>query len=97
VSGPRRDHIFAFARRLGERVAVVILPRLLSRLSAGTQFLPLGESIWQATQCAVPNIRLEGQLRNMLTGESIERETRDGTSSLRIASALAEFPVAVFM
>jgi (1->4)-alpha-D-glucan 1-alpha-D-glucosylmutase len=96
-TGPRRDHVFAFARRLGEKIAVVIIPRLFARLSPDAKSLPLGEAIWQDTHCPVPGGEMSTRLHNVFTGESIEWEAQEGVPSLRIASALAEFPIAVFL
>jgi (1->4)-alpha-D-glucan 1-alpha-D-glucosylmutase len=96
LAGTRGDHVFAFARRLGEKLAVVILPRLCTRLAPdGTS--PTGEATWLDTRCLVPYADPNVRLCNVFTGEPIEWETRDGIPSLRIASALADFPIAMFM
>jgi maltooligosyltrehalose synthase len=76
---------------------VVIIPRLFARLSPDAKSLPLGEAIWQDTHCPVPGGEMSTRLHNVFTGESIEWEAQEGVPSLRIASALAEFPIAVFL
>ncbi len=96
-TGPGRDHIFAFARRIGDRVAVVIVPRLFSRLSPDGESLPLGEAVWQDTRCPVPGLETIMLLSNVFTGKQIEWEVRDGVPSLPIASVLADFPIAMYM
>jgi (1->4)-alpha-D-glucan 1-alpha-D-glucosylmutase len=56
--GALADHAFAFARRLGEAVAVVIVPRLVTGLEDG----------WADTTVTVPTARL----RNAFTGRTVE-------------------------
>ena len=97
ASGPHRDNVFAFARRMGEKMAVVVVPRLITRLLPAGQLLPLGEAVWQGTQCSVPDIDMDATLRNVFTGKLIEWRIAGGAVSLRMASALEDFPIALFV
>src|SRR4029453_12880635 len=72
--GPRRDHVVAFARRRETTWALVVVPRLLSRLCArGT---PLGgQGLWGRTPLPLP-LAAPLHWHNVLTGEAL---TASGT------------------
>ncbi len=53
ANGRWKDHVFAFARCLGDRWALVVTPRLSSALMRPGRF-PLGE-IWENTSLSLPN------------------------------------------
>ena len=53
ATGKWKDHVFAFARRLENRWAVVVTPRLSSALTQPGHF-PLGE-VWEDTSLNLPN------------------------------------------
>jgi (1->4)-alpha-D-glucan 1-alpha-D-glucosylmutase len=102
VSGPKADRIVAFARRHDDLITLVIVPRLVAGLinnAAGIEgvadeandFAPLGPHIWEDTHILLPTSGRE-KYRNVLTGDVLDLE-----GSLRIAQALADFPVALFV
>src|SRR5262249_35410589 len=45
-AGAGADHVFAFARTLGDRRVIVAVPRLVVRLTGGTPRPPIGAEIW---------------------------------------------------
>jgi (1->4)-alpha-D-glucan 1-alpha-D-glucosylmutase len=96
-AGCRRDHLFGFARKLGEKLAVLIVPRLFTRLTPDGRSLPLGNQVWQDTWYSVPGAKDKPRLQNVFTGEPIQWETRDGEEALSVGPALAHFPIALFM
>ena len=94
IRGQRRDHVFAFARRDGGRLAVVAVPRLLTRL-AGDGALPVGESVWRDTQLRIPGVAGGRSLRNLFTGETMSVDRMNG--ALRAGDVFATFPVALLV
>ena len=102
VSGAKAEHVCAFAWRGprndgsdGEATAVVVVPRFLARLTplpeeGGPPPPPLGAGTWSDTGVALP-APAAGPLRNLFTAAACPIE---GTT-LRLADALAEFPIAL--
>jgi (1->4)-alpha-D-glucan 1-alpha-D-glucosylmutase len=71
VSGSGQEHICAFARRYGEKVLIVAVPRLVARLvrhQVGR--LPLGEEIWGDTRLHLPEVLQSLEYTNLLTGKN---------------------------
>ncbi len=69
AQGEKARHVFAFARRLGESTAVVIIPRLVSGVVAG----------WGNTTLKLPAGR---GWREVLAGQHIDRDTVELASLL---------------
>ena len=95
--GSRADHLFAFARRSGETVAIVAVPRLFTRLIADADQVPLGKSVWQDTRLLQPAEIAHSEWRNLFTGERFAASGCDGQLSLPAAAVFADFPVAVLL
>ncbi len=92
--GGNANHLCAFARSNAAGAVVVIVPRLTAVLMQGIEALPLGETVWKDT--ALPlNSRLPAEFENVLTGKKLSAVEKDGVRSIRVAEALAEFPVAI--
>lgn len=88
--GSKADHVVAYARQDRITKLVVIAPRFYTGLvDAGVD--PIGKKVWGNTA-----VRFEEeaprQWKNLLTGESFETG-----ETLPLASALAEFPVALLV
>ena len=91
VHGTRAGHVVAFARRLGDEAAVTIAPRLYARLTAGRESPPVGEDVWDDARIEVPpRLAGSGLLQSVFDGASI-----DSGGTVRLADALANFPVAL--
>lgn len=88
-SGPRQRHGVGFARILGERWYLTIVPRFFFRLAseAGAGNRP---DLWLGTRLTLP-ARAPRQWRNLLTRAGIE--ARDG--ALALQDLFAPFPVAL--
>jgi (1->4)-alpha-D-glucan 1-alpha-D-glucosylmutase len=85
-------HVLAFARTAGRRAAITIVPRLPYTLMRGRPDPPVGPAVWHDTALRLPTALAQRSWTNVLTGERID--PMDG-GSLRLADALATFPVAL--
>jgi len=91
VDGSARDHLFAFARVLGRRQAIVAVPRLVATLKPDGD-APLG-SVWRDTRIAVPE-DAPRCYRQAFTGACAAVIERDGRHWIRAADAFEHFPIA---
>jgi (1->4)-alpha-D-glucan 1-alpha-D-glucosylmutase len=93
ASGAKRDHLCAFARKHGEALAVVVVPRMCARLT-GFAAPPLG-ACWEDTAVRLPSSVAGVELRNALTGELVpHHESADGRA-IRASELFDKFPVAL--
>jgi (1->4)-alpha-D-glucan 1-alpha-D-glucosylmutase len=83
VEGELADHVIAFQRHHQGNTLLVMVPRLTSRV--GTP--PVGDC-WRDTRVHLPS---EKVWRNVFSGEELP-----AAASMAMASALRDFPVAVF-
>lgn len=88
ADGGRRRHVVAYARRAGERWAVVVAPRLTAAL-AGDGWA-IGAKVWGEAAIALP---AEAPLawRDVITGVRVEASG----GRLSVAAALGTLPVAL--
>ncbi len=92
-SGPRKEHVVAWARRRGKVWAIVAVPRFLARLSARKRS-PAGRRIWLGTALSLP----EGapmHWSHVLTGEAIEAVPDARGKLIRVGDVFSRFPVAL--
>jgi (1->4)-alpha-D-glucan 1-alpha-D-glucosylmutase len=97
ASGEYATHVIAYARKLGDQLAIVVVPRLTARLLGAREMLPLGVEVWAETRVEIP-ARVCGtvdRLRNVLTGESVSFSGEGDERHLRLADLLTSFPVAL--
>jgi (1->4)-alpha-D-glucan 1-alpha-D-glucosylmutase len=85
------DHVFAFARRLGDRAVVVAVPRLVAGLTGDPDRPPVGPEVWGDTGVTLAD-GLPGRWANLLTGEEL---AADGSRVLPAGQVFARFPVAL--
>ncbi len=89
TEGGAADHVCAFARRCGERLALSVVPRLLAPLTQGGTHSPLGPDIWGDTAVRLPDEIPPGPFTDAFTGRRLTGPR------LPMADLLAEFPVAL--
>jgi (1->4)-alpha-D-glucan 1-alpha-D-glucosylmutase len=95
AAGCNRDHVCAFARLAGDELVVVIVPRLVVRLTSGVEQPPLGSDVWGKTRLLMP-LQLTGRrYLNILTGETLEPVNQEGTPDAVLGAVLRSFPVAL--
>lgn len=93
--GPRAAHLCAYARRRRGELAVVLIPRLYSRLLAGSPEPPLGRDTWQDTGVELPAKLASAALENVFDGVRVAVRELESRRVLLVAEALAAFPVAL--
>lgn len=92
VRGGRADHVCVFARRLGDRALIAIVPRLTVALLQDKYTLPCGPDVWLDTLIEMPSGLAKKSWSNVLTGER-----HAASAGIPLAVALASFPVALFV
>ncbi len=95
VSGPRADHLVAFARRHEDRIAITVAPRLYTRLTNVSGALLPGPDVWADTRIHLPEEVAETELHNVLTGETVAAEGDHAGPFLSVSDVLLSFPVAL--
>jgi (1->4)-alpha-D-glucan 1-alpha-D-glucosylmutase len=101
ATGERSSNLCAFARRYDSDAAIIIAPRLYLRLTGASEDLPLGEAIWRNTAVELSNAIAKSLgpgttgLRNVLDRSDVPVSRVSNRLTVRIADALARFPVAL--
>jgi len=93
ASGGRANHVFAFARVLGDHAAIVAVPRLVTKLVPDADRSPLGRKVWADTTVALPADIPHGKYHNALTGERLNLSDKP----IEAAELFGVFPVAVYV
>jgi (1->4)-alpha-D-glucan 1-alpha-D-glucosylmutase len=94
-SGDLKEHVCAFARRGGEGLILVVVPRFLARTARDRLEIPLGESVW-GDSCVLIPAEIPGMtFRNIFTGEMLQRSDVNGEGALSLREVFAHFPVAM--
>jgi (1->4)-alpha-D-glucan 1-alpha-D-glucosylmutase len=90
AAGKLKDHVIAFGRNHGERLAVSVVPRFLPLVIKEGEY-PLGQGVWGDTRILLPE-GIGNRWRNVITNQYL-----DGDSELFIGQVLTHFPVALLM
>ncbi len=93
--GSKKDHICAFARKHGDQVVLVIVPRFFTRLTQTEVEPPLGAPVWGDSSLVIPEGKVGESYRNIFTGETVEAVQREGKPVLPLGHVFATFPVAL--
>ncbi|KIH78064.1 (1-_4)-alpha-D-glucan 1-alpha-D-glucosylmutase [Geoalkalibacter ferrihydriticus] len=88
IKGIGAQSLLAYARRLGDQTALVVVPRLLTEL-VETGTWPLGEDVWGDTEILLPE-GMQGPWRDSLSGRELE-----GAGSLNAGRLLQDLPLAL--
>jgi (1->4)-alpha-D-glucan 1-alpha-D-glucosylmutase len=107
ASGRMQDHVFAFMRQNADTRAVVVVPRLMTRLVDGPAGLPLGPTAWMDTRVQLPDAGAggpsltlparHGDWRNLFTGATLKATVQDGEPGFALSELLLDFPVALLV
>ena len=93
--GQKKEHLYAFARRHKNQVAVIVVPRLVASLCSDRSQPPVGSGIWGDCRVVLPIELPASAYQNLFTGETLSVDTSGGQRSLPMADVLAQFPVAL--
>ena len=93
VTGSRKNHVFAFARRRGKEWVIVAVPRLTTRL-VGSGGLPLGSRVWGRGLIMLPK-SAPGQWRNVFSDQTLKAKADNGSKALALGQVFRDFPVAL--
>ncbi len=90
ADGSRRDHVFAFARVLGQRQALVIVPRLVATLKPDGQ-APVGD-VWGDTRIRVTE-SAPRCYKQLFTGRCVPAIDDAGRTWIKAADVFDAFPI----
>jgi maltooligosyltrehalose synthase len=86
--------VFAYARRLGNAVAITCVPRLVATLSPDAA-TPLVGAVWGDTRIVLPEQLAGASWGDAFTSSRIEPEPVDGRPTLAAAAVFAHLPVSL--
>ncbi|MBS1188595.1 MAG: bifunctional 4-alpha-glucanotransferase/malto-oligosyltrehalose synthase [Rhodocyclaceae bacterium] len=92
VAGARADHVCAFARQAGDRIAIAVVPRLLARMQGERGEGDGTINGWEDTGVELPGEWAGLPWFNVLTGEAL-----GPVLALKVGDLLAGFPVALLV
>jgi (1->4)-alpha-D-glucan 1-alpha-D-glucosylmutase len=93
--GPRRDHVFSFARDHQGRQVLVVVPRLVASLLPDADVPPLGERVWGDSRIHAGTCNAINCYRDAFTGKCVPVQRERDVAFLRVADVLAHFPIAL--
>jgi len=93
--GDLRDHVCAFARRRGDKVVLIVVPRFLTGLIKSFDEMPLDKQVWGDSRIVIPDEIHGDKFRNILTNEMIGADIQEGEKVLRLSEVFLNFPVAM--
>jgi (1->4)-alpha-D-glucan 1-alpha-D-glucosylmutase len=97
VVGTRALHVLAYARRLGDEVAVIAVPRLCRRLLGEGNSLPLGADVWADTRIELPRKRMPSEFASVLDGRTVNVRDHGLRQILLVAELLAAWPCSLLI
>ncbi|AMV37237.1 malto-oligosyltrehalose synthase [Planctomyces sp. SH-PL62] len=96
AAGRHEASLFAFHRGLDGASAIVVVPRLTTRLSFDG-LTPLGAPAWGETVVRLPAEAAGRRYRDAFTGALVSAEDLEGTAVIPAAVLFADFPVALLV
>jgi (1->4)-alpha-D-glucan 1-alpha-D-glucosylmutase len=98
ATGAHAAHAFGFARHSGDDWAIVVIPRLLTRLVPDPSRPPSGQEVWGDTTLPLDGINPGLRWQNVLTGATVpDGAGADRGPALALAELFADFPVALLV
>ena len=89
------DHVCAFARLLGDKAVLTVVPRFVASVIRKPGKPPLGRRAWGDSWIIVPEEIPWPSFRNILTNETVKTESREGSRILALGDIFASFPAAL--
>src|ERR1700722_11921621 len=97
VQGVKANHAIAFIRKFEDQSVLVVVPRLVAGLLGESDVPPIGAEVWKDTQVLLPTCDCSKAYRNVYTGEVLSLKKNDIDSALYLSSALANFPLGLYL
>jgi (1->4)-alpha-D-glucan 1-alpha-D-glucosylmutase len=95
--GSHAHHVFAFARTLGQRLAVTVIPRLVASLVGLDDNAPVGVSTWRSTALVLPVQCAGVRFTNTVTNETCVATRHEASAILRMSDVFGISPVALLV
>jgi (1->4)-alpha-D-glucan 1-alpha-D-glucosylmutase len=96
VDGIGAAHLVGFARCLGSKALLTIVPRLTSQLLPDDRYWPIGPAVWGDTRITLPRGLAGRGFRHVFTGAQIKATRQGDAEGLLAADVLGALPVALF-
>jgi (1->4)-alpha-D-glucan 1-alpha-D-glucosylmutase len=93
TEGSQAQRVCAFARRYDGQTVISVGTRLLYALTEQATKPPLGE-VWEDSWLPLPEVQAGATFRNLLTGEKLQVEERNGQVGLPLSRLLQNLTVA---
>jgi (1->4)-alpha-D-glucan 1-alpha-D-glucosylmutase len=93
-TGEKKDFFVSFARVLGGKAFVVVVPRLVVGLTAGVEEPPVGSAIWKDTKVEIPG-GVGAGFQNVFTGVAGVFLREGERSYLPLDEGMSDFPIAL--
>ncbi|MCF6154377.1 MAG: malto-oligosyltrehalose synthase [Candidatus Brocadia sp.] len=93
--GEKAVNVCSFVRRFGNLAALVVTPRLITRLIQQPESLPFGKEVWKDSVIIVPHEETDKKYRNIFTGEVVTTVSYTDATILYLPEIFAHFPVAL--
>lgn len=94
VMGEKANNVCAFARRIGNSIALIVAPRFFAGLMQQEE-LPFGKEVWKDSFIVVPFDAPGVRYHNIFTGEILTAVSYKGATVLYLSELIANFPVAL--
>ncbi len=93
--GEGSECVCAFARRQGNREAIVVVPRFLTRLIPNIGIMHFGAEVWKNSFIVVPIAETGVRYTNIFTSEMLNVYTHSEAKTLLLSEVFANSPVAL--
>lgn len=95
VIGERSDNVCTFARRLGSKIAIVVVQRFLTKLIPHADILPFGTEAWKDSFITIPFAEEGKKYLNIFTGEMVTVKNNDGAMALYLSEVFVNSSIAL--
>jgi malto-oligosyltrehalose synthase len=95
VSGERATHLLAYARKRGDEVAIIAVPRLYVRLLSEKHRFPHGADVWGDTRIELPKKIAGATFLNAMNRRTLDVQADGDDRVLTAAAIFSDFPVAL--
>ncbi len=92
ANGTHGEHVCSYLRQAKGETVLVVVPRLVYRLTGGQERVPLGAEVWSDTHVVMP-ADAAGAYRNVFTGERVEAIAE----TVKLEQVMRNFPIALLM